>query len=508
MQEKEIDLVDLMVEILLKWRIFILWALCGAIVFGAFSYIKTWRTANAQAAEVEAAKRKLEDGIQESSAAVNAELLEKAASQLTDAQRRNVGIVVGYEKWLINQEDSVLLQINPNNVYQAEITYYITSESREQSYSIEAVYEDIVSSGEIVQYIANRLGTSPYISDLITLQEKELMQRTYSIQESNTQASVLEQEPSDSFSIRVMHYDEQTCDELTQAVVDFVENKHAELADKLGEHGITAVNISRAVVRDSGLADAQRILLSNITTMHDAVLKRKNDFVNLEWQYYDILTNGEITGITSTNSVVLSPSDIVERGVTVTPGLSLKYLLLGIVMAMFLYALYIFMTYIFSPTIRATDNLQQLYAVSQLGLVPAKKNKKKIFEFVDRWIESLRNRNKRRFTQEEAVILASAAAKMAAERKEYKSVCLIGCNLKEQALTVCEQIKNNLNKDNIQAVILNNILYDAAAMKGLENAEGVLLVEKAGSTLYAEIAQELELLRRENIAILGGIIVE
>ena len=38
--------------------------------------------------------------------------------------------------------------------------------------------------------------------------------------------------------------------------------------------------------------------------------------------------------------------------------------------------------------------------------------------------------------------------------------------------------------------------------------KGVVLVEKADSTLYAEVARELELLRRQDIAILGGIIVE
>lgn len=56
-------------------------------------------------------------------------------------------------------------------------------------------------------------------------------------------------------------------------------------------------------------------------------------------------------------------------------------------------------------------------------------------------------------------------------------------------------------------MILNNILYDAAALKGLKSARGVVLVETAGSTLYTEINQELELLKRENIEILGGILV-
>lgn len=37
---------------------------------------------------------------------------------------------------------------------------------------------------------------------------------------------------------------------------------------------------------------------------------------------------------------------------------------------------------------------------------------------------------------------------------------------------------------------------------------GVVMVEKAGSTLYNEVANELALLKRQDITVLGGIIVE
>ena len=75
-------------------------------------------------------------------------------------------------------------------------------------------------------------------------------------------------------------------------------------------------------------------------------------------------------------------------------------------------------------------------------------------------------------------------------------------------MAVCEQIKGALREDNLQIHILNNILYDAQTMAQLEDAKCVVLVEKVGSTLYDEIAQELELLKRQEIAVLGGIVVE
>lgn len=80
----------------------------------------------------------------------------------------------------------------------------------------------------------------------------------------------------------------------------------------------------------------------------------------------------------------------------------------------------------------------------------------------------------------EATGLAVAAVKMAAERKENKSVYLLGCDLKARALDLCKQFQDILGKENIKVTILNNVLYDAAALNSLENAEGVVLVEKSG----------------------------
>lgn len=508
MQEREISLLDLLMEMLLKWRMFIIWMLCGAVLFGGFSYARTWRSANAQAAQVEEAKCQLEEQDLESTKeellVQNMELLQELAGQLTDVQRRNVEMIVVYEKWLTSCEDSAMLQIDANNVQQAEIIFHISSESKEQSYSIEAVYENIVSDGELAQYVSKVLGLPSNISTLFTLQSD----KTNNVTNDITSDITIRTQGIDSFGVRVIHYDEQTCRDMAQAVIDFVENKHNSLEDKLGEHEITVVNSSFSVVYDSELSSAKQRLINSMITVQDTVVKRKAEFSDQEWQYYDILVNGEITGLNSTETIPLSPEAIIARGITVTPQVSFKYVLIGMVLAAFIYAFYVFVIYVLNPKIRITDNLQQLYTVPQLGLIPAHDDKKKIFGFVDRWIKSLRNWSKRKFAYEEAFRLASVAVKMAAQRNELTSVYLLGCDLKGQTMIVCEKIRDDLGKDNIQTVILNNILYDAVALNSLKSARGVVLVEAVGATLYTEIEQELELLKRENIEVLGGILVE
>lgn len=103
--------------------------------------------------------------------------------------------------------------------------------------------------------------------------------------------------------------------------------------------------------------------------------------------------------------------------------------------------------------------------------------------------------------------LAAVAAKMAAGKGELKNICLVGCGLKERSLDACEKMKARLESESICVTILNNVLYDAQMLAELEKAEGAVLVEGAGATLYNEIAEELELLKRQDIKVLGAVLV-
>ena len=52
MKEREIALVDLLVAILLRWRVVILAMLIGGMLMGAFSYYRSSQTAEAQRAQL------------------------------------------------------------------------------------------------------------------------------------------------------------------------------------------------------------------------------------------------------------------------------------------------------------------------------------------------------------------------------------------------------------------------------------------------------------------------
>lgn len=183
-----------------------------------------------------------------------------------------------------------------------------------------------------------------------------------------------------------------------------------------------------------------------------------------------------------------------------------KNVFLGAFLFLFAYAGVWFVRYILNGRLRAVDELQKLYDISQLGVIVQEKEKPK--NVIDRWVDGLRNWNRRRFNREQSFELAATAIRISARKQELDAICLMGCELAAGADDACRLLKEKLEKEHIAVKILNNVLYDAEMMSGLEDVRGIVLVEKAMSTLYDEIVCELELVRRQGILVLGGVIVE
>lgn len=474
MKEREINLIDLFVEILLHWRVFIVWMLVGAILLGGYSFVHSYNETKVQQTQTQSPEE-----------------------LLSEEEIQNVNYVIAYEKIYREKqtylEKSLLMNIDSTCVSKAEANITISAEDTEKNCDIKKIYEDILHSSELVTYVSENIGIETVGLDEIILSGPDLMPSGIS-----SVSNVLNESNVSSFRIIVKYNDKVQCQNILDTIITFLKDKQPVIEKVFGKYEFIIIDTSIGKVSDREIADKQKIILNDINYMKKTISDLKTEFSDSEQQYYALLTNSS-----ELNQEQSSLSETVPSS-----GINIKYILFGAIIGAFLYALWLFTNYILDTKIRYTDNLQELYDIPQLGLIPSPRNNKKLFRFIDKWLLSLQNRGKRQFTQEEALDLASVAIKISAGKEALTEISLIGCGLKECSLNTCEKIKIQLNKDNIQVNILNNILYDAQAMNELENAKGVVLVESIGSTLYNELTEELELLRRQNIVILGGILIE
>lgn len=478
MQEREINLTDFLVEILLRWRMMIVWMIVGGVLLGAFSHVRSTQSVAAQKVALE---QQLD--VQTELAALE--------GVLSAAQINSVRAVLNNEKFSEYYNQSLLMQIDATYVPRTELSFLITSVDMEMSYSIERIYEDLLSC-DLFEWIADRNQegiVSANLSELITVRGSW-----------DSDVIILKDEypKMDSLNVTIIHVTEEECKELARQVIEYLEEQHDWLVQELGAHELELIDQSFAYVNDSQLFNEQRTMLNNITNGNTNVEKLQKDFTVEQQRYYTLLKTDD-TG------------ESVEQVATVTvsaPSVSVKYILLGMILFVFIYVFWLFMKYILNSKLRVTDDIRQIYDLTQLGMIPRETSGKRAFAFVDGWILKLRDHNKRIFSREEATGLAAVAVKMQAKKEGLDVVYCIGCDLKENALQVAEQMQTMLKVDGITINILNNVLYNQESMEQLQGAKAVFLLEKAGETLYDEIAQELELLQRQDIRVLGAVVVE
>lgn len=488
MQTREIDLLDMIADVLSHWRGLIVALVLGAVLLGGVSYMRSFRTVqNVQQQET----------VEQEEATVQEQLTQLEQS-LDDKSLATVLTVLDDEKEYdlkkTYSENSIYMQLNPLQTVQTELIYQVQTTDANMHGQLGALYTSLLNNVGLYDWVAQQTGTEAgYVGELIsaenmsnlTLPSKEMTLGTNYVK------------------VSILQSDAKACQKLTDAVKDYISEEQIQLSNELGQHALVLVSETTGVVMNKNILNYQVMCRNEIASLQSTIAAVKADFTEEQKKYYELLTWEEAEQ--AEQPAQPEQNVTAEEDPMPTPAVSKKYVLLGAVLFAFIYVAVICMAYIFNTKLRESDELQRIYGIPQIGLVVREAGRK---VFLDKWVDSLRHYGKRKFTAEQSMELAFAAIKIAAGKNGLNNICLMGCNMSAGADKVCESLKAALEKEQIGVSILDNVLYDAEAMEKMDDMQGAVLVEKAGSTLYNEVTIELELLKRQDIRVLGGIIVE
>lgn len=495
MEDRSIDIIDLIADILSHWKGLFVCMIIGALLLGGYSYRQSFVAAENARNEAESIQQQL--GELSGKQTIQ---LAQAERMLSETQKTAVAMLLDDEQELSRRQQyiemSILMDMDAYNISRTELVYKLTETDMRDSYMLGIVYEDMMNSVGLYQWIEEQTDISAaVVRELISVDAKTLMDIS-----SETQRAVA---GNDTMRVTIIHAETSTCAKIAEAVKSYVSSLQEQLVEPMGEHSLTLLSEKFGYIMDTGILDKQISMKNTCLNLQNNIAKAKDAFSPEQSAYYELLKEPEAEVVISTSpdekEVAIEPIVIPEVSV------SMKYVLVGAIMFAVLYAAFWFILYIMNGRLRTNDDVQGIYHIAQLGVV-VKDSKKKFL--VDKWVEQLRNHGKRTFTREQSLVLAATAVKISANKNEMNAVCLMGCDLSAGADAVCDRIKAELEKEQIKVTVLNNVLYDAAAMEQLESVQGVVLVEKAGVTMYHEIAEELELAKRQDIKVLGAIIAE
>ena len=488
MEEREIDLLDMIADILSHWRGLLVALIIGAVLMGGFSYVKSYR--NIQSTPTVEEEPELDELAVE-------EQLTQLEDSLSDSEKAAVLTTVDDEREYLYKDkyfqESVYMQLDPLDIVQTELVYRIQAEDEGLAQHLGTLYKNIVGGVGLYDWVEQQTGIdAAYAAELISVSTNpEIFVRNG----ANISTG------SDNLKVTVIQKDEETCGQLATAVSSYIEQQQ-NLAKELGNHELILLSETSGKIISTDMMARQIDYGNQVSNLRSGIASAKAGFTADQQKYYDLLTGEE-----ETREAEMDQKDTTteEEPVLASPSVSKKYVLLGAVLFAFVYAGILFLIYIFNSKIRVSDELQSLYHIPLIGVVV--KNSKKKF-ILDKWVDDLRYYGKRKFDAKQSMELAFAAVKIVAVKNKLNTICLMGCNLEAGAGSVCENLKTALEKEGVNVTVLDNVLYNAESMEKVEAMTGVVLVEKAGSTLYNEVANELALLKRQDITVLGGIIVE
>ncbi len=476
--EMEINLIDLMFYLLRQWRTLLVVLIIGAIAGCGIFGLKTFQAARAE----QELKAEEEEEIDYSDYKVEPEV------------RSNMEIAceyrVLYDKQLEYNENSLIMKMDPSQVYYGELKYYLSA--GENTRLLSELYTDIFSNNDILEDIkrAGKLTCDiQYIREIIGSSASR--ERGDSIEIHNIINEMLENSElgyNNSVLYFTINYsDEKACEDMLQVIQKEVEKMTKDFQKQYDEFTFEELNNSVRLNINSDYLNRQRSAVDVLNTYLGNYTRIEGTFEEEDLEYYraEYLSRADLLEEEEEEEEELSIGDRVKS--------LIKWMIIAIFLAGVCWGGYYCMKYLFDKRIKTSDELQDVYRLRILGKLEKpheEKNK------IDQKLEDLRrkmNTPPDSLSHVKSMILSL----------NKKNIIFSG-NLEEESLNI---VKGLWEKES-DYKYMRFVHQDDKALQVAKDAEGVIIVAEVNGTISREIRRELEVCRIQGIPVLGTVVVE
>lgn len=527
-QDIEIDLIDLCKVIIKKWRSILLLMVIFAAALGVMSYFrpdvvdksKDVKVTVVTRGELDALRDKLEEKKAE-------EVLLAVDSFLIDKEK--------YEELLEQQHDSIRLKINAEK-RPVMVSSYMISDYIEDTH---AYLSEVTSADNIISLYSSALKSAPVIQeirdatgyDVNELYIKEL----YSI--GKVGLSLM--------NITVTAPSKDEC----EAIMDVLEKNVTSLKTSISainQHSLEKVSENYYEQLDTELRDEKKSAEQSIINYQRAFLNVPVTYTEDQIEYYETLVDlaeGRLTlGSEEAKKVAMEKarkemelaaekqaqeSDYENLGIndivssqknatkTLKKHVSLKFVVIGALAGAFFACLWYAVVYVISGILRIETDLSDVYKLSIYGRIKTQREngKKKLFAGIDNFIDRLFDKNKPVFTEEESLDIVCSGIGASTRKNDAKKVFITSADLGECTEKYREKIVDSLKNgkylpEGCMAETGKNVVFDPRALEKMVQSDGVILVEKIGGSRYENIENELEVIKKYGVDVMGAVVLE
>ena len=390
--------------------------------------------------------------------------------------------------------DSVYMQIDAENVYEARVQYVITLKDNATAGVDRALvnaYQNAVISGTYLDgYAEEHNLRADYIKEIISFESAISDSSIFSTETGVSKAA--------SFTVKIVG----PSSDFTNDVADLVQEKILVSFDQLkanvGDHKITLVAVQENVKVDAQIRDNQANQTTRIETLQKQIVGY-NDALD------QIAKDLGVSGKEEILNYFAAEKEAEQSGVpmgdadqevsfwgTVKPGV--KYGAVGFAAGFFVVAVILILAYVFGKKITTQAQFfGKFRSVKKIGVMKPSGNRCKYTEYID-----VKSEDDSKMSSENTVKLISN--NYANITKGLNKVLITGTGDKK---AMDEAVKKLGLKGDFKPDLFSN----PDVLKDIPDYDGVVLLEQRKVSLYKNVANEIELIGNAGTKIIGAIII-
>ena len=450
-EEREIDIFDLLMVLLGKWKLFLLAAVVFALLAAGVKLVQNYRTLSSY--EKELADNG--DSSLQQAKGKNDDALKRLTGQEVYAARSAAEVNNNITKRGEYLQNSVYMNLDYTNLYEAERNYYLDSEyifnyTRDNKSDLNDTLTDAY-----VQLVSNLEDFSPLGLDIDDKYIREL------VSVSKTQLN--------NISVMVVAADAETANQIADYIDSYIKANQESIGESIGAHTINLVDGTVIHKQDNFIMNTQNdnrnAYVKSITDLNTVT----GSFSEDQKAVYDY----ECLAAAAENKQVIEPLKGGLRSGVV------KFAVIGFAGGIFLLACIFILIYILSGSVKTEAELKEVMGGVYFGGLPK-----------DRAI-------------------CEKNIELVLKNKKIKSLAFVSTlKLSEEGRAVIQELSGNLEKLGFEVTVLEDALESAEAMQSMVAAENVIYICSLKKSLLKDMNRLMELSKAEGYGIIGELTAE
>lgn len=447
MDERELDLIELLYDIMKKWRSIIVVALICCLAGGAFAYINSEQESPQTDETYQQQLRDYETAL---------ETYELEGEKVRETYSETL------KKYILKKDyvdSSAKMRIDPYNEYIANVTFSVFAEDTDTEFDITKIVVDYLSDGALATCFSEKL-----IRDI----PREYIPEVLSYSTSSV---------TPVFTIDAICASQREAESAIKCITETVADKSKALLTLYPNHEIKVANSTVNTVVNLDMASFKDKNITELESLEAAV-----DDAEKQLDAYKVNV----------------PVEPLYQKPSVSKAL-IKYAVLafiaGIVLMMFFWAV----RFVFTKKVYG-DDFYKAAKINLIGSIYLKTNEKK--SVIDRLIDVVfRKKNKK--SDEDCIAMTAAAIDNCAG-EEMQEVAVIGSFNSYEAKEILESLSKACNTKLIDA---GDILTNPDNARKVKQGAGILMLVKEYDTTVEQVAREKELVKLWNANLMGAVTI-